>query len=255
MDGEQTSGTDESVAANVRVPASIAPTSTAPATAVDYFSSQHPLRRAVTEVAWRARRKMFQHFMDIFQPTPEMTVLDVGVTPDRVLKDSNFFERLYPYPARLTASSIEDASFLEQDYPGLTFVKTTGVQLPFADGKFDLVFCSAVVEHVGTAADQQSFVAELARVGKACYVTTPNRWFPIEVHTFLPLIHWLPQHRHQSILRRIGKPFWADTANLNLLSAHTLAERFPATARVDIVKRRLLGMTSNLVAVVNRPAD
>ena len=25
------------------------------------------------------------------------------------------------------------------------------------------------------------------------FVTTPNRWFPIEVHTRLPLVHWLPE--------------------------------------------------------------
>ena len=24
------------------------------------------------------------------------------------------------------------------------------------------------------------------------FVTTPNRWFPLEVHTLLPFVHWLP---------------------------------------------------------------
>ena len=36
-------------------------------------------------------------------------------------------------------------------------------------------------------------IAECSRVAKRMvFLTTPNRWFPIEVHTALPLIHWLP---------------------------------------------------------------
>ncbi len=31
---------------------------------------------------------------------------------------------------------------------------------------------------------------------KGLFVTTPNRWFPIEFHTVLPLVHWLPKRQH-----------------------------------------------------------
>ena len=76
------------------------------------------------------------------------------------------------------------------------------------------------------------------------YITTPNRWFPVELHTFLPLLHWLPQHWHQAILRRLGKAFWADTANLNLVSARELracfllAPRYASTGTARSAGRR-----------------
>ena len=33
---------------------------------------------------------------------------------------------------------------------------------------------------------------ELCRVARRVFVTTPNRWFPLDPHTLLPFAHWLP---------------------------------------------------------------
>ncbi|HEY9722408.1 MAG TPA: class I SAM-dependent methyltransferase, partial [Oscillatoriaceae cyanobacterium] len=101
---------------------------------------------------------------------------------------------------------------------------------------------------------QRAFVHELLRVGRQVYLTTPNRDFPIELHTFLPFVHWLPQPTHQAILRALGKDFWARTENLNLLDARSLAALFPADAQVQIRTHRLLGLPSNLI-VSSRWAD
>ena len=52
---------------------------------------------------------------------------------------------------------------------------------------------------------QQRFVDESLRVAPRAFVTTPNRWFPIEVHTRLPLVHWLPEavaHRAYDLVRK-----------------------------------------------------
>ena len=54
------------------------------------------------------------------------------------------------------------------------------------------MFSNAVIEHVGGRAEQRRFVDESLRVAPRAFVTTPNRWFPVEVHTRLPLVHWLP---------------------------------------------------------------
>ena len=215
---------------------------------IDYFSKEHPLRSMATKVALRAREKMYRRFVESVPFDDHTAVVDIGVTPDRDLADSNFFERLYPYPRQLTATSIEDASFLEEQYPGLTFVRTDGVELPFADGEFDVAFSSAVLEHVGDRAAQRRFVEEMCRVTDRFFLTTPNRWFPIELHTFLPFLHWLPQRWHQAALRRLGRPFWAETANLDLLSEKDLVDLFPADAVVRISRHRTFGWCSNLVA-------
>src|SRR3954447_12928027 len=89
--------------------------------ATDYFSSRHPLRRTATRLALRARAAMYRRYTDAYPPDARQSVVDIVVTPDRSLADSNFFEQWYPHKQQLTATSIEDASFLEAEYPGLTF--------------------------------------------------------------------------------------------------------------------------------------
>lgn len=215
--------------------------------AVDYFFLSHPLRAPASKIALQVRKELFKVFMEIMKPSRESTILDVGVTPDHTLPDSNYFEKFYPYKNKLTATSIEDASFLEREYPGLTFVRTGGGRLPFGDHSFDIVFCSAVLEHVGNRNEQEGFVCELLRVGKRFFLTTPNRGFPVEFHTFLPFIHWLPQPAHQAILRRLGLEFWAKTENLNLLSPATIRSLFPEQLDIHLRKHYLLGLPSNLI--------
>src|SRR3954452_25617522 len=228
--------------------------SMAPTDSIDYFSRDHKLRSVASRVAYRARVKIFDRFMELMHPAATDRIIDVGVTPDRELLDSNFFEQLYPYRDRITATSIEDASFLEADFTGVRFVRTDGATLPFADREFDIAFSSAVLEHVGDRDAQRAFIAELTRVSRRFFLTTPNRWFPVEVHTFLPLLHWLPQPAHQRTLRMLGKDFWAETDNLNLLSARSVEAMSPAGTTVHVSRLRTAGATSNLLVWGTSPA-
>ena len=100
--------------------------------AIDYFGGRDSLLvRFKSKVSLGARRRMFDAFAREFRPGPDDTVIDVGVTPDETLVDSNAFEQFYPYTNRITATSFEDASGLEKIFPGLTFVQTSGTTLPF----------------------------------------------------------------------------------------------------------------------------
>ena len=49
---------------------------------------------------------------------------------------------------------------------------------------------------------------EALRVGRRVFLTTPNRWFPVEVHTRLPLVHWLPDSLAGRVYDLTGKS-WA----------------------------------------------
>lgn len=187
--------------------------------------------------------------MRLYSASPSQTVLDVGVTCDR-REDCNFFEQWYPFLHQITAVGMEDAAFLEQDYPGLKFVQADGLNLPFADRSFDLAVSFAVIEHVGDRSHQAAFVRELLRVGKVCCITTPNRWHPIEFHTVLPLVHWLPPIWFRRILRWLGMSFWAEEKNLNLLTEADLLALVPAGYRVKIDRFRLLGFVSNLLIYI-----
>lgn len=85
---------------------------------------------------------------------------------------------------------------------GVMFVRADGTALPFRDGAFDVALSNAVVEHVGGAREAAKLLDESRRVSRRFAVhTTPNRWFPVETHTLVPLVHWLPRACHHRVLR------------------------------------------------------
>ena len=204
-----------------------------------------------SRISFFVRRKIFSSFMNVMNPGLHTLILDIGVTPDQKLPESNFFESLYPYKDRIIATSIENASFLEKEYPGVTFIQTEKDRLPFKDQSFDIVFCSAVLEHVGDKDRQRCFIQELLRVSRNFFIITPNRQFPVEFHTFLPVIHWLPQRTHQALLKKIRMDFWSRTQNLNLHTPRSLRALFPPHTHVRLLRIPLLGFPSNLVAYGN----
>ena len=71
----------------------------------------------------------------------------------------------------------------------------------YADGAYEVVFSNSVIEHVGTWEDQQSFAAEVRRVGRRLWVQTPAYECPIEPHYLAPLVHYLPREVRRRILR------------------------------------------------------
>jgi hypothetical protein len=207
------------------------------------------------KVALHQRRKMFAAFLAATAIARDDAILDVGVTSDRSYDHSNYLEAWYPHKSRITAAGIDDARFLEQLYPGLTFVPADGRDLPFDDARFDFVHSSAVLEHVGSAERQAQFLRELWRVArKGIFVTTPNRWYPIEFHTVLPLLHWLPPALFRKALVALGREFFAREENLNLLSARTLADAAETAgiARFRITSVALLGLPTNLLLVARK---
>ena len=153
------------------------------------------LRRVASQVSLRSRERKLRLFLDHLQPGPETTVVDVGVTdaPFGGGSSDNFFEAMYPWPERITAVGHTELGRFSAAFPRVRAIRADGRDLPFTDREFDLGFSNAVVEHVAGGRDgQRRFVHELCRVARRVFVTTPNRCFPLEVHTLLPFVHWLP---------------------------------------------------------------
>ena len=175
------------------------------------------------KLATYQRRRMYRLFLEGAGVAAEDAILDVGVTSDQTYASSNYLEAWYPHKGRITACGLDDAAFLEDVYPGVTFVKGDGLDLPFGNDSFDVVHSSAVLEHVGNFDNQTRLIRECARVArKSICLTTPNRWFPIEFHTVLPLVHWLPKSAFRGLMRRTGRSFFAEEANLNLMTRREL---------------------------------
>ena len=203
--------------------------------------------RLTDAISIRSRRRKLALFLDEMRPAEATTVLDVGV--DEVSHGEgggqsgctthNFLEERYPWPERLTALGLHDGARFRMRYPRIAYVQGDACALPFPDESFDVVHSNAVIEHVGGRERQAVFVREALRVGRRVFLTTPNRWFPVEVHTRLPLVHWLPESLAGRAYDVVGKSWARDN---HLLGPADFRSLFPGAVEI-----RNLGMT--LVAI------
>jgi SAM-dependent methyltransferase len=146
----------------------------------DVYSTAHgALARFASPLAARARARRHAHFFALTHLSPGAQVLDVGCGQIGL-------RALEP---ELNITGVDLAP--RPDYPG-PFVQADAAEgLPFADGEFELVYCSSVIEHVSPAR-RSAFAREIRRVGRGWFVQTPAFSFPIEPHALLPFAHWLP---------------------------------------------------------------
>ncbi len=198
------------------------------------------------------RRKRMSRLAGAARLTGEMRVLDVGGTPDIwLLLDQR--PRIVFLNLPRTRDEVLDG------LPWAGRVYGDGRKLPFADRSFDLVFSNSVIEHLGGAASQREFAAEVRRVGRGFWVQTPNRRFPFETHLLTPLVHLLPRRWQRWLVPRftvwelVRRPrpdqrefylrHYLD--DIRLLTEGELHGLFPEAA---IVHERFLGLVKSLVA-------
>lgn len=106
-------------------------------------------------------------------------------------------------------------------------ITADGCCLPFADGAFDWVFSNAVIEHVGDWEEQKCFANEIRRVAsKGYFVTTPNRFFPIEPHALLPFYQFYPESLKPLALR-LSPGYMKEPEHISLLTRNGLQQLFP----------------------------
>jgi methyltransferase family protein len=184
------------------------------------------------------------------EPAPSDRLLDVGVI-DTAWRSSNFLEARYPYRDQITAVGLEDMPAFRAQFPTVHFVEADGRRLPFDDDSFDIGFSNAVIEHVGGADDQRRFVHELVRTCRRVFLATPNAGFPIDPHTLLPFVHWLPRSIRHRVLHLTGNGRWASEAALRPIGANELRSFFPPGVPVRILRQRALGLTTVLIAITD----
>ena len=190
---------------------------------------------------WNRRRK-FELFMETVRPRPETRVVDVGVgdtgfgTEPGVAVTHNFFEALYPWPERITAVSDVPLPKFARAFPSIRCVIASGTKLPFEDDEFDVAFSNAVIEHVGGRDEQRRFVEELCRVAPRVFLSTPNRWFPVETHTLVPFVHWLPRRAADRAMRALRRDNWD---RVELLGKGEVLDLFPQEASTRVVESRI----------------
>lgn len=135
--------------------------------------------------------------------------------------------------------------------------------LPYPDQFFDLVYCSSVIEHVTVPKEQvwnrkiafeqiskqhqKAFAAEIIRVGKQYFVQTPSKNFPIESHSWLPLVNFLPRRALIPLLR-LTNSFWIKQTipDFHLLGQKEVTKLFPGA---KIVTEKKFGLVKSIMAI------
>jgi hypothetical protein len=120
--------------------------------------------------------------------------------------------------------------------------------------KSDMVISSATIEHVGNYNNQKMMLRNMVKLcKKMIIITTPNRYHPVDFHTKIPFIHWLPKSIHRKILKILNLSFYAKEENLNLLSKSDFID----LAKDEDIKYefkyiKLLSLKSNLIFIGKR---
>ncbi|MFA5119234.1 MAG: class I SAM-dependent methyltransferase [Candidatus Omnitrophota bacterium] len=197
------------------------------------------------------RQKKLDYFLSYFKPTSGDSVLDIGASENEYQENGNILEKRYPYPEQITVLGVEEyVRFLER-YPAVKVIKYDGQgEFPFRDKAFDFCWSNAVLEHVGDKAAQVFFLNEIKRVSRCAFITTPNKFFPFELHTKIFLLHYLPKKYFDKILL-LFKMEWAAGAYMHLLSLYQLKVILKKAGihKYKIRKNRFMGFVVDFVII------
>ena len=201
------------------------------------------------------REKIYQNLnKKIYKFNITDKLLDIGTSPVNN-KYQNYLIHKYPYKKKITCASDLQLKEIKKKYPEIKTLQCDGRKIPLKNKSFDIVMSNATIEHVGNYNNQKKFVKEAMRLSKRLvFIATPNRYFPIDFHTLIPLIHWLPKKIHRFILKKIGLDFFSKEKNLNLLSDNEL-KKICSSLQIknyEINKIRVLGFCTNLVLSIKK---
>lgn len=192
-----------------------------------------------------ARDRIYDDFMRYCRPGARDTIVDIGVS-DVVNDAANVMARKYPRPETVTALGLGDGAAFRAAFPAIDYRRIApNRRLPFPDKTFDIATANAVLEHVGSRRHQKFFVSEMLRVARRVFISVPNRYFPVEHHTAIPVLHFWDAP-FAFACARLGKDEWADEDNLMLMSKAALSSLAPQNAVVGYTGIPLGPFSSNL---------
>ena len=172
------------------------------------------------------RRKRVEIIQIIQQELKQFRIrdcLDIGTTPDDKNKSSNFIvknlKKNFEYKS-YSNCEIEDAFFLVSKNGSIT-EDLSEEKMNYL--KSDVVLSSATIEHVGSYENQKKMIKNVALLtNKIFFITTPNKYYPIDFHSKLPLVNMLPNNIFRKILKFFNFEYLSKEENLNLLSLKDL---------------------------------
>lgn len=225
----------------------------------------NPISKIVWNFSANARKKRAELFRSYFKIESNTKILDLGSENGKnifnVLQNTSY-DPAKVYIADINQDAVEEG---KRNYGfNAVLIDETG-KLPFEDKFFDIVYCSSVIEHVTVVKSdvwtwkdekefsreswkrQKLFTDEIMRLGKQYFVQTPSKTFPIESHTWLPLVGYLPRKRFLPVLK-LSNRFWVKQAepDFNLLNEEDMKQLFPDA---EIICEKKYGLKKSVMAI------
>lgn len=179
-------------------------------------------------------------------------ILDVGTTEDKNFKSSNFIiKKIKNKKIILKSISNQNIKLKIFDHKLKHSITKNLDKKKIMRMSSDLIVSNATIEHVGSRKKQIQMIKNIIKLTKKVFIIiTPNRYYPIDFHSKIPLIHWLPKKIHRWILRKIGMKDLSKEKNLNILSIkdiESMMRLFNKNIDYKISYIKLLMIPSNII--------
>ena len=198
------------------------------------------------------RNEMFELFKNKLSKISVNSFLDIGTTEESRLKSSNFLVKKFDQIKIKKSISDQDIDKKNFNHILKKSITSNFENRELALFKSDLVISSATIEHVGSFENQKKMIENIIGLtNKIFFITTPYRFYPIDFHTKIPIIHMLPKKIHRSILNILKLDDFAKEENLNLLDITDIKELLKSinsrNFKIKILNVKLFGIISNLI--------
>jgi hypothetical protein len=229
----------------------------------DFVLSHFVNYESANSLAFRLRQKRavrIRNLIDLYwRNNGSVKIIDIGgsgvywkIMPREFLRDRK---------VHITVLNLPSEGPLPEDNEIFSFVTDDGCDLStYRDNEFDIAHSNSVIEHVGDEDRVKSFASESERVGKTCYLQTPNFWFPVEPHFLMPFFHWLPLVVRASLLtifnlgqfsrvRSFDQAFEL-VSSIKLLTSRRLHQLFP---EATFYREKFLFLTKSFMIIDRLP--
>lgn len=147
-------------------------------------------------------------------------ILDFGVS-DSINQDSNPFVKFFLKKKRdnIYGCGVDNPENVMKNYKELKYKRIKPyTKLPYKKNFFSLSISHAVFEHIGNETKKKFYLSELIRISDNVFISIPNRYFPIEHHSNIPMLGYLPSKLIYKILSFFNYNLFKNEKNLTFNS-------------------------------------
>ena len=200
----------------------------------------------------KKRIEMLNIINSFLEPQDVYNALDVGTTEENSKEYSNYI--IYNLKKIKEFKSITNQKIINNFFSIILNKSITSdfFKEEIENLKSDVVISNATIEHVGEYKNQLKMIENMIELSKKYIViSTPLKSYPLEFHTMIPFLHWLPRKIYYTLLNFLGMKSYADINVLNLLNNKNITDIKKHFNEVDfsVFYVKLFGIKSNVILI------